>query len=343
MARPRWALRAEAVAWRFLMNIGMILHRLAPPMAPDPAFREDIRATVSPIPGTIGLAFYTPANYAVAEKPFPVVVNFHGGGFTLGKSTDDARWARTVTEVANAVVVSVDYRRAPEFPFPTAVEDGVDAILHLIHNAERLKIDEKRIAVSGFSAGGNMAFTVPLRLDQELKPIQDSLVLQGDKGQTVIKTGLKTGVVVAIAAWYPSTDFTRPREERRATNPRVDKELPRFFTKLFDDSYLFPPKTIDLSSPYLSPGVAPAEMLKILPKDIIMYTCEYDELQAEGERFKDRLVGQFGKGVRYKMIEKMPHGFDKSPNPLKWDPETEKLYREASTELRKVFEEHARS
>lgn len=341
--RPRWALRVEAIAWRFLMDIGMILHRLAPPMALSVSFREEIRATVSPYHGTIGLAFYTPPNYRISppETRYPVVVNFHGGGFTLGKSTDDARWARTVVNVTDAVVVSVDYRRAPEFPFPTAVEDGVDAILHLIHNAERLKIDENLIAVSGFSAGGNMAFTVPLRLDQELKPIWDSVVQTGREGQTVIKSGAKTGRIVGIVAWYPSTDFTRPREERRASNGRVDKELPRFFTQLFDDSYLFPPKTIDLSSPYLSPGVASEDMLGILPNDIVLITCEYDELHAEGEQFRDRLRKSFGKNVRYRMMEGQPHAFDKTPNPFFWDPKIEKLYEDTARTLKEVFKAYA--
>src|SRR5690606_21204512 len=162
-----------------------------------------------------------------------------------------------------------DYRRAPEYPFPTAVEDGVDAILYLIHHADELGLDASRIAVSGFSAGGNMAFTVPLRLEAELRTIEDrevQVLKASDSdgpwgggaargGQTVIKTGSRVGKICAIIAWYPSTDFTRSRPERRATNVDVSKELPKFFTDLFDASYLHPPKTIAMDSPYLSPGV----------------------------------------------------------------------------------------
>jgi acetyl esterase/lipase len=108
-------------------------------------------------------------NEAVSEKlGFPVLVNFHGGGFTIGSAGDDARWADAVCRYVNAVVVSVEYRLAPEHPFPTAVEDGVDAILYIIANAVELGIDPTRIAVSGFSAGGNMSFTVPLKLQDVL-------------------------------------------------------------------------------------------------------------------------------------------------------------------------------
>ena len=99
---------------------------------------------------------------------YPVVLNFHGGGFTLGSPTDDGRWCHTVVDECNAVVISVDYRLAPEHPFPTAVEDGVDAVIWTHQHAEELGLDPDKIALSGFSSGANMAFTVPLRLWDEM-------------------------------------------------------------------------------------------------------------------------------------------------------------------------------
>ena len=94
----------------------------------------------------------------------PVVVNFHGGGFTLGTATDDCRWAQCVLEDADAVMVSVSYRLAPEYPFPAAVDDGVESLVYLSTHAAELGLDMTRVALSGFSAGGNLAVTVPLRL-----------------------------------------------------------------------------------------------------------------------------------------------------------------------------------
>lgn len=94
----------------------------------------------------------------------PAVVNFHGGGFTLGAGIDDARFARFVLERCNAVFISVNYRLAPEYPFPTAVEDGADALLYVIQNTDKLRVDPRRIATSGFLAGGNLVITSPLRL-----------------------------------------------------------------------------------------------------------------------------------------------------------------------------------
>lgn len=168
-----------------------------------------------------------------------------------------------------------------------------------------------------------MAFTVPLRLAEEVR-----------------RRGLEEKMqdrLSAIVAWYPSTDFTNARATRRLTNLRPEKELPKLFTDLFDASYLYPPNTIEMDSPYLSPGVASVELLKVLPEDICIYTCEWDELLAEAERFRVRLEGECGKRVRYKMFEGTVHGWDKSPNPVWRDPKREGAYREACAELRRVW------
>lgn len=331
---------------------------------------------------------------------YPVVVNFHGGGFTLGTAKDDARWCSTVVNECQAVVISVDYRLAPENPFPTAVEDGADAVLWVHDHAAELGVDKDKIALSGFSSGANMAFTVPLRLYDELQgfprdgasirqqasttdltaeetnvnfstPAYDTpsssssqLPPKPTSGNTVeylnpndppptvpsqpTKYGAQisaTAVTVAnvkircIVPWYPSLDYTRTREQRRATCLRKDQELPQIFTNLFDESYLHPPASISLDSPYLSPGVAPTALLRAaLPHEIIMHTCEWDMLLDEGVAFRDRLTSpEIGKHVVYKMIEGVPHGWDKAPNPWKPTPGVREHYLRACKELRRVF------
>ncbi|GAW00317.1 Alpha/Beta hydrolase protein [Lentinula edodes] len=334
----RWALKAQAVMWRNLMDIGMHLHMLAPPAAPSPSFSINISSKLASKPGKIPLHFYVPESYNSDEttqtkRVFPIVINFHGGGFTIGRATDDARWARAVVHYADAVVVSVDYRLAPEHPFPIAIEDGVDATLYLIEHAEELKIDPHRIAYSGFSAGGNMSFSVPIRLAEEYR-IRKT---KRDAGSDTSSAMTQEGTVIAISSWYPSIDYTNTRDERRKTNVRSDKDLPKFFTNLFDSSYLYPVNGVDLKSPWLSPGIAPNEMIKDLPENIVFYTCEWDELCAEADRFHHRLVNDFGKKVVYKKVMGVTHAFDKTPNPLHWDPKIETMYRDACRELRTVF------
>ncbi|KAI5843320.1 Alpha/Beta hydrolase protein [Morchella snyderi] len=330
MARPRWTLHAEALFWRTLMDAGMRLHRLAPPAPPAPSFTLTIPSTLSATPGAIPIVVYTPATYA-ARTPahrYPLLINFHGGGFTLGRATDDSRWAAAVTAQVGAVVASVDYRLAPEHPFPTPVDDGADAILYLLSHAAELAVDPDNVGVSGFSAGGNMAFTTLLRYEAALA------LAQGGGGGVQQR---RCGRVRVVAAWYPSTDFTASRDLRRGTNTRPDKELPRLFTRLFDACYLYPPGGVALDDPLLSPGVARAEVLAgALPGEVLLWTCEWDELAAEGERFRARLR-EVGKRVGGRVVRGTAHAWDKSPTPVAGDAVREEVYKEACGELRRVF------
>ena len=183
-------------------------------------------------------------------------------------------------------------------------------------HADEFLLDAERIAVSGFSSGGNMSFTVPLRMQEELLPepnissastssTETALQKAFNKGRTLV-SAKKEISILAIVAWYPPTDYTQSREQRRLTAARPDQQLPAIFTSLFDESYLQPP-TLDRGDPYLSPGVAPAHMLAGLPDDIIMFTCEWDMLRAEGERLRDRLVNEQGKNVVYHCVPGVPH------------------------------------
>jgi acetyl esterase/lipase len=350
MSRPRWTLHVEALWWRMLMRIGLFLHRLAPPRPIGPSFVRTIPSTVSCRAGKIPLVFYTAEDYEQRRRgghKFPVVVNFHGGGFTLGDATDDARWASEVVHEVDAVVVSVDYRLAPKHPFPTAVEDGVDAILFLAEHAEELGLDGQRIAVSGFSAGGNLSFAVPMRLQEELRRRQSAG--EGGCGAESLRKRKKDGDkpllsrrpdcrIVAIVSWYPITDYTISTSERRATCTRPDKVMPRFFVDLFDAAYLYPPDC-DTLNPFLSPGVASDEVLKGLPEDIILFTCEWDSLRAEAETFGRRLQRDLGKNVMHTMVREVAHAWDRAPNPFYVHETVGQHYREACAEMRRIFEE----
>lgn len=338
-SRPRWTLHVQAQALRQLMEVGMILHRVGEPKPPSPAFSKFIPTTIASTKGTIELVFYTPKDYSDRDpgKRYPALVNFHGGGFTLGRATDDARWAAAVVQEVGAVVVSVEYRLAPENPFPTSVEDGADAILYLLQHADVLGIDKERIGTSGFSAGGNLAFTVPMKLQAELKRRNAGTVEQGKVASDALGVD---GRMATIVAWYPSTDFaTNTRAERRASNLRPEKELPQLFTDLFDASYLYPPHEVSMSDPYLSPGLASEAMLRALPNEIIMYTCEWDELLVESERFRDRLRTELGKKVIYRKVEGVMHAWDKSPNLALEAGKREEIYSEVCSQIKRIFEQ----
>ncbi|KAL1841779.1 hypothetical protein VTJ49DRAFT_6617 [Mycothermus thermophilus] len=319
----RW-LRLSAYTWRSLQYMGMTLHYRASPRPPSPSFTKTIPTTISQAKGEFDLVFYTPRDYAqVAETDvrFPAVINFHGGGFTIGSAADDARFARCVLEQCNAVFVSVYYRLAPEHPFPVAAQDSADAILYVIRHAAELHIDPEKLAVSGFSAGGNLALTSVLCLNDHLKTLR-----------TAGTDPVPAHRIRAAASWYPVTDYTIPREVKRASCPRPDQTLPPLLTNLFDASYLHPPD-LSVAHPYLSPSRASDEQLAAaMPEMVIIYTCEWDMLRKEGEEFADRLrQPPIARDVRYKMIERVPHAWDKSPDPIKPAAGAEEAYRECLT------------
>ncbi|RDW88577.1 alpha hydrolase-3 [Coleophoma cylindrospora] len=376
----RWCLLMKAVVWRALMAIGMKLHHFADPKPPAPSFKIVIPSRLSKFPGTFKLVLYVPEGYVDDDSDYrwPVVVNFHGGGFTLGTGTDDARWAAAVIEKAEAVLVSVEYRLAPEFPFSVGVEDGTDALLYLAAHAEELRLDPQRIALSGFSAGGNFALTVPLMLydlqnnigkrsltdypspsvyGQNKKssstlslPRPDIVRIASSNSSTIKLSDLEPTEleisqkvpdlhIRAIVSFYPPTDFRSSRAEKRSTNIAPEKNLPPLLTTLFDESYLHPLEDIDFTDPYLSPAAASDQLLKdAYPQDIILYTCEYDMLNAEGVAFGERLSGStINKTVKGGLIKEVPHAFDKKPNPLRFPKAADRCYAEACAILNSVF------
>ena len=248
----------------------------------------------------------------------------------MGAVTDDARWAAIVVSEVDAVVVSVCYRLAPEHPFPTAVEDGVEAVLFIAAHAGVFGVDISKMALSGFSAGGNLAFTVPLRLQEHI------LSMQAVHGEPEIPSAiLPLPHLVSVVTWYPSLDNRLTRTQRRASCPRPDKTLPPILTNLFDESYF--PNPSCKTSIYASPAAASDEMLlHALPDTMAIFTCEWDILLQEGKDFAERLEG-LGKQVSYTVIKARRHGFDKTPNPFKLDSMISLHYRKGCDILKEAF------
>ena len=120
------------------------------------------------IPGAavpLPVRIYTPAG----AGPFPLVVYFHGGGWVLADKNVYDGGARGIAKEANAVVVSVDYRLAPEAPFPAQHDDALITYKWALKNAASIHGDPKRVAIAGESAGGNLAIATAMAArDQHL-------------------------------------------------------------------------------------------------------------------------------------------------------------------------------
>ncbi|CAG7942351.1 unnamed protein product [Penicillium salamii] len=332
----RSSLIKKASRYRTLSSLLSILDRyLSWPLPSKPELEIAIPSQSSKCPGSIDLHIFTAPSKGLSSrvqstKPRPVLINFHGGGFSIGHALDDSRWASAVLKTyPDAVVISVNYRLAPEHPFPVALDDGTDTILWLWEHADRYNLDKTRFCLSGFSAGGNLALTVPFRLyDEQRKRSKISLAGQ--------------------IAFYPSVDWTHTRAERNASNPiAVEKSMISDSVYwFFDHSYLFPgslPKVpggnrVNMAHPYLSPGRAAEEaLLAAYAPAVAIYTCAWDQLLVEGEAFRDRLgrlvrEGKMG-SVGGFVVEGVIHGFDKKPSFWRKAPERERMYSDALREL----------
>jgi acetyl esterase/lipase len=334
----RFILQVKAFLLRIAQTIGRHCDLyLSYPLPQPVAFTRTIPSSVGVVPGSFDLLFYTPQSYKprleeaessqslLKPQKYPLLVNFHGGGFTIGHASDDARWATAVVQKTSAVVVSVNYRLAPSYPFPAGIEDCVSAVLWLWNHAEEFNLDISHTAFSGFSAGGNLTYTVAIRLYEELARLKTEAKL----------VGIEIGNLVSLVSFYPSTDWTQSRAEREASNPDLIGAIPKVLYSLFDESYLY--LQADMSSPLLSPGLAPDELIgAALPDSMVMITCSGDQLLAEGEKFRTRLRS-LGKTVDGYTVQGVGHGWDKFPSYKKGNATRDEAYKTAVDSLDKFW------
>ncbi|ADX81688.1 alpha/beta hydrolase [Saccharolobus islandicus] len=126
---------------------------------------NDIRnMTISGSNGDIKIRLYFPS----LKENLPAVVYYHGGGFVYGNLDTHDSVCRLISKLSNTIVVSVDYRLAPEHKFPTQVYEAYDVVKWLANNGGKLSIDTSKIAVAGDSAGGNLSAAVSI-LDRDNK------------------------------------------------------------------------------------------------------------------------------------------------------------------------------
>ncbi|KAF2021448.1 hypothetical protein BU24DRAFT_438531 [Aaosphaeria arxii CBS 175.79] len=133
---------------------------------PDVFHVEDMNVPVTKPTGEVAVRIYSPKG----KGPFPVHVNFHGGGWVLGGLKSEAAWCRHMCNKANIKVVDVDYRMAPEFPFPTSIYDCWDVVKWIITNGDSMNIDHSSVSIGGLSAGGQMsAVLAHFARDEDIK------------------------------------------------------------------------------------------------------------------------------------------------------------------------------
>lgn len=227
--------------------------------------------------GTLKSRVYVP----VGLGPFPLILYIHGGGWVVGNlDTGDAS-ARALCIGTNAVVVAIDYRKAPEFKFPAAYEDCLGAYQWMLTNAEKIRGDRTKVAVAGEGAGGTMAVAVSMMARERGLPMPRHQVLI-----------------------YPIADLTNFNKssylEYAEARPLSREEMMWFSQELLN-------RPEDARDPRISPALAPTDKLRGLPPTTII-NAQIDPLKSDGDRLTVALTVARVK-VNHAVYEGVTHGF----------------------------------
>jgi acetyl esterase len=246
------------------------------PLSKPVAFPGTIEDRVLDGPGgPLAIRIYTPEG----RGPFAGLLYLHGGGFVFGSPAYTDAVTRTVAMRAPAVVVSVDYRLAPEAPWPAAIEDCEHALDWCIENAAMLRIDPRAVAVGGDSAGGNLAAVLSQR--------------DRDSGRKRI------ALQVLI---YPTVDASRLDRASQIAFARGYGLSRRDIEVCFA-------RYVQARTPLTDPSVSPllaASMKELAPA--LVFTAGFDVLRDEGIEYAEALE-RAGVAVDHVHESAVPHGY----------------------------------
>ena len=223
----------------------------------------------------IGLRLYRPRE--AREKRLPGLIYLHGGGWVSGNLDTHDALAAALAVAADIAVVSVDYRLAPEHPFPAPLRDCFDALEGIARDAAGLGLDRHRLAIGGDSAGANLAAAVALIARERKGPLLAFQLLL-----------------------YPALDidFDRPSYLENAEAPLLSREMMRWFWR----QYLGAP--LEEATPLAAP--LKASDLTGLPPTYLL-TIDNDPLRDEGELYGRRLAAA-GIPVQQRRAPQLFHG-----------------------------------
>eukprot|EP01103_Thecamoeba_quadrilineata_P000449 TRINITY_DN10389_c0_g1_i1.p1 TRINITY_DN10389_c0_g1~~TRINITY_DN10389_c0_g1_i1.p1 ORF type:complete len:779 (+),score=145.03 TRINITY_DN10389_c0_g1_i1:98-2338(+) len=222
------------------------------------------------------------------NAPVTLILHFHGGGFMAMSSFTHQdycrKWCKYLSKEMPSVILSIDYRLAPQFPYPAAVDDCFGAYKWALENVATLIGQQPdKFIVTGDSAGGNLTAVVALKAIEEGLRIPDGVVMS-----------------------YPVTNLTRDAPFPSRILALHDPILPYAFLELAEQSYI--PEEYDAhTDPYLSPCVASNELLKQFPPAFIAVGT-HDPLYHDALAMADRLSSN-GRFVQMVVYNYLPHGY----------------------------------
>lgn len=231
-----------------------LLAKQGKPTTPEPGVTAVDRTIPGPA-GPLPVRVYTPES---GSAPYPVIVYYHGGGWVIANKEIYDGGPRSLSKLANAVVVSVDYRQGPEHKFPAAHDDAYATYAWTLRNAASIKGDPASVAVAGESAGGGLAVSTSLMAREK---------------------GVKLPVYQVVVYPIAGTDTTTPSYVEHAASKPLGRPLMAWFFKQYLGN------SADWSDPRVNLVAAD---LKGLPPTVII-NAQIDPLRSEGEALAARL------------------------------------------------------
>jgi acetyl esterase len=242
---------------------------------PAPAMNVDTAGREVPVQGgQIHVRVYTPKT---GKSSYPVIVYYHGGGWIIATIYTYHASAQALAEQADAIVISVEYRKGPEFKYPTADKDAFAAYKWSIKNASTQNGDSMRVAVAGESAGGNLAVSVSMMA-------RDSAV----------RKPLHQLVVYPIANY----DVNSASYQQYASAKPLNKPLMQWFFMHYLNN------AAEGTQPWIS--LVNANLSNLPPATII--GAEIDPLQTEGRLLAEKMMAA-GVPVTYRLYAGVTHEF----------------------------------
>lgn len=209
----------------------------------------------------------------------PLYINIHGGGFVRPHMERDLIFTSRIVCETGCLGIDVDYKLAPEYPYPAAFQECYDVVKWAFEHAQELNIDRDRVIVGGHSSGGNLTAAVALKANET-----------GD-----------FRIRLQILDYPPLDLYTDPADKERDGKLVISPERARAYNALYvDDSGR-------AKEPYASPVFADAEMMRGLPEALVI-TAGEDSLKDEGERYALKLAAA-GVKVTVQRFLGCRHGF----------------------------------
>lgn len=269
----------------------------------------------------------TASTPGLGPGPAPVLINLYGSGLTIPLHGLDDQFCRFVSENTTYVVLDVEYSLAPEFPFPTALNDVEDILSYVENHPDQY--DSEKISISGFSSGGTLALAA---------------------AAATASTTRKSSPFKSLITFYPATNLAQDPSQRKT--PIGGKERSPFWTRIFREAYIGP---YDSRDPRISPAFVTDVEVARFPAYMLFVTGGLDASAAEAEelafRVRDIAKSSSGAGdsgeskmgksreVIIRRMEGCGHAFDKKFTGDVFVKARDEAYGEAVSLLRRCLEE----